>query len=119
MTVLIGGMRVLNANYNQCKDGVFTDKKETLTNDFFVNLLDINTIWKPIKGSERFEGIDRETEKVKWTATRVDLIFGANAQLRAIAEVYASDDNKEKFIHDFILAWNKIMNSDRFDIKSN
>lgn len=118
MTVLIGGMRVLNANYNQCKDGVFTDKKEALTNDFFVNLLDMDTIWKPLsKESERFEGIDRKTGEAKWTATRVDLIFGANAQLRAVAEVYASDDNKEKFVHDFIAAWNKIMNADRFDIK--
>ena len=118
MTVLIGGMRVLNANYNQCKDGVFTDKKETLTNDFFINLLDINTVWKPLsRECERFEGVDRETGKAKWTATRIDLIFGSNAQLRAVAEVYASDDNKEKFIHDFIAAWNKIMNADRFDIK--
>lgn len=118
MTVLIGGMRVLNANYNQCKDGVFTDRKETLTNDFFVNLLDMDTIWSPLsEESERFEGRDRKTGEAKWTATRVDLIFGANAQLRAVAEVYASDDNKEKFVHDFIAAWNKIMNADRFDIK--
>ncbi|MBU3133415.1 catalase/peroxidase HPI [Clostridium gasigenes] len=116
MTVLIGGMRVLNANYNQYKDGVFTNKKETLTNDYFVNLLDINTIWKPLsENRERFEGLDRETGKVKWTATRVDIIFGSNSQLRAVAEVYASDDNKEKFIEDFIAAWNKVMNADRFD----
>ncbi|MBU3103390.1 catalase/peroxidase HPI [Clostridium gasigenes] len=116
MTVLIGGMRVLNANYNQYKDGVFTNKKETLTNDYFVNLLDINTIWKPLsEDRERFEGLDRETGKVKWTATRVDIIFGSNSQLRAVAEVYASDDNKEKFIEDFIAAWNKVMNADRFD----
>ena len=116
MTVLIGGMRVLNANYNQYKDGVFTNKKETLTNDYFVNLLDINTIWKPLsEDRERFEGLDRDTGKVKWTATRVDIIFGSNSQLRAVAEVYASDDNKEKFIEDFIVAWNKVMNADRFD----
>ncbi|MBU3109911.1 catalase/peroxidase HPI [Clostridium gasigenes] len=116
MTVLIGGMRVLNANYNQYKDGVFTNKKESLTNDYFVNLLDINTIWKPLsEDRERFEGLDRETGKVKWTATRVDIIFGSNSQLRAVAEVYASDDNKEKFIQDFIAAWNKVMNADRFD----
>ena len=116
MTVLIGGMRVLNANYNQYKDGVFTNKKETLTNDYFVNLLDINTIWKPLsEDRERFEGLDRDTGKVKWTATRVDIIFGSNSQLRAVAEVYASDDNKEKFIEDFIAAWNKVMNADRFD----
>ncbi|NKF07662.1 catalase/peroxidase HPI [Clostridium gasigenes] len=116
MTVLIGGMRVLNANYNQYKDGVFTNKKETLTNDYFVNLLDINTIWKPLsEDRERFEGLDRDTGKVKWTATRIDIIFGSNSQLRAVAEVYASDDNKEKFIEDFIDAWNKVMNADRFD----
>ncbi|MBU3136187.1 catalase/peroxidase HPI [Clostridium gasigenes] len=116
MTVLIGGMRVLNANYNQYKDGVFTNKKESLTNDYFVNLLDINTIWKPLsEDRERFEGLDRDTGKVKWTATRVDIIFGSNSQLRAVAEVYASDDNKEKFIQDFIAAWNKVMNADRFD----
>lgn len=119
MTVLIGGMRVLNANYNQNKDGVFTNKKESLTNDYFVNLLDINTVWKPLsEDRERFEGLDRETGKAKWTATRVDIIFGSNSQLRAVAEVYASDDNKEKFIEDFIVAWNKVMNADRFDVKS-
>ena len=117
MTVLIGGMRVLNTNYNESKDGVFTNRIECLTNDFFVNLLDMNTIWKPIsKEGERFEGYDRKTGKLKWTATRVDLIFGSNAQLRAIAEVYACDDNKEKFLCDFVAAWNKIMNADRFDI---
>lgn len=117
MTVLIGGMRVLNTNYNESKDGVFTNRIECLTNDFFVNLLDMNTIWKPIsKEGERFEGYDRKIGKLKWTATRVDLIFGSNAQLRAIAEVYACDDNKEKFVCDFVAAWNKIMNADRFDI---
>jgi catalase-peroxidase len=119
MTVLIGGMRVLNANYSQCKDGVFTNNKESLTNDYFVNLLDINTVWKPLsENRERFEGLDRETGKAKWTATRVDIIFGSNSQLRAVAEVYASDDNKEKFIEDFIAAWNKVMNADRFDVNN-
>ena len=118
MTVLIGGMRVLNINYKQSKDGVFTNKTECLTNDFFQNLLDMNTVWKPIdEDKQRFEGCDRETGKVKWTATRVDLIFGSNSQLRAIAEVYACDDNKEKFLQDFVNAWNKVMNADRFDIK--
>ncbi len=118
MTVLIGGMRVLNCNYNKSKDGVFTNRPECLTNDFFVNLLDMNTVWKPkSEGKDRFEGFDRETGELKWTATRVDLIFGSNSQLRAIAEVYACDDNKEKFIQDFIFAWNKIMNADRFEIK--
>ena len=98
---------------------MFTNKKESLTNDYFVNLLDINTIWKPLsEDRERFEGLDRDTGKVKWTATRVDIIFGSNSQLRAVAEVYASDDNKEKFIEDFIAAWNKVMNADRFDVKS-
>ena len=118
MTVLIGGMRVLNVNYNNSKDGVFTNKLECLTNDFFVNLLDINTIWKPIsKEEEKFIGYDRKTGKEKWTATRVDLIFGSNSELRAVAEVYACNDNKEKFIKDFVAAWNKVMNADRFDIK--
>lgn len=119
MTVLIGGMRVLNANYSQCKDGVFTNNKESLTNDYFVNLLDMNTAWKPLsENRERFEGLDRETGKAKWTATRVDIIFGSNSQLRAVAEVYASDDNKEKFVQDFIAAWNKVMNADRFDVNN-
>ena len=118
MTVLIGGMRVLNANYNHSKDGVFTHRPECLTNDFFVNLLDMDTVWKPTsKDEDRFEGIDRKTGKLKWTATRVDLIFGSNSQLRAIAEVYASNGNEEKFLCDFIAAWNKVMNADRFDIK--
>lgn len=117
MTVLIGGMRVLNTNYKNSKDGVFTNREECLTNDFFVNLLDMNTVWKPInKVEERFEGCDRKTGKLKWTATRVDLIFGSNSQLRAIAEVYACDDNKEKFLCDFVAAWNKVMNADRFDL---
>ncbi|MFA9398536.1 MAG: catalase/peroxidase HPI [Clostridiaceae bacterium] len=118
MTVLIGGMRVLNTNYKQSKDGVFTKKEECLTNDFFVNLLDINTIWKPLpESTEKFIGYDRETGSKKWTATRVDLIFGSNSQLRAVAEVYASDDNEKKFIQDFVSAWNKVMNADRFDVK--
>lgn len=118
MTVLIGGMRVLNANYNNSKDGVFTEREECLTNDFFINLLDMDTVWKPTsEDSDRFEGRDRETDKLKWTASRVDLIFGSNSQLRAIAEVYACDDNKEKFLSDFISAWNKVMNADRFDVE--
>ena len=118
MTVLIGGMRVLNANYNNSKDGVFTEREECLTNDFFINLLDMDTVWKPTsEDSDRFEGRDRETDKLKWTASRVDLIFGSNSQLRAIAEVYACDNNKEKFLSDFISAWNKVMNADRFDVE--
>ena len=118
MTVLIGGMRVLNANYNNSKDGVFTEREECLTNDFFINLLDMDTVWKPTsEDSDRFEGRDRKTGKLKWTASRVDLIFGSNSQLRAIAEVYACDDNKEKFLSDFISAWNKVMNADRFDVE--
>lgn len=117
MTVLIGGMRVLNTNYKNSKDGVFTNREGCLTNDFFVNLLDMNTVWRRNpKGDGRFEGYDRKTEKLKWTATSVDLIFGSNSQLRAIAEVYAGNDNKEKFLCDFVAAWNKVMNADRFDI---
>ncbi|MBU3157356.1 catalase/peroxidase HPI [Clostridium estertheticum] len=118
ITVLIGGMRVLNTNYKQSKDGVFTKREECLTNDFFVNLLDINTLWKVIpECTEKFMGSDRETEKMKWTATRVDLIFGSNSQLRAVAQVYASKGNEEKFIQDFVAAWNKVMNADRFDVE--
>lgn len=118
MTVLIGGMRVLDTNYNESKDGVFTNKTECLTNDFFVNLLDMNTVWKPTsKDEDKFEGHHRETGQVMWTATRVDLLFGYNSQLRAIAEVYGCDDNKEKFVEDFVAAWNKVMNADRFDIE--
>jgi len=117
MTVLVGGMRVLNANFKQSRHGVFTKQPETLTNDFFVNLLDMNTEWKASSEDEDvFEGFDRATGKLKWTATRVDLIFGSNSQLRALAEVYACDDSHEKFLHDFIAAWNKVMNLDRFDI---
>ena len=116
MTVLVGGMRALNANYNKSQHGVFTKNPESLTNDFFVNLLDMGTTWKATsEDSDIFEGWD-ETGKAKWTGTRVDLIFGSNSELRAIAEVYASDDAKEKFVHDFISAWNKVMNADRFDL---
>ena len=118
MTVLIGGMRVLNANFNNSEYGVFTNRPGCLTNDFFVNLLDMNTIWKPTSSEgETFEGLDRKTGKLKWKGTRVDLIFGSNAQLRAIAEVYASDCSEIKFLKDFISAWNKVMNADRFDVK--
>jgi len=118
MTVLIGGMRVLNTNYKQSKDGVFTKREECLTNDFFVNLLDIDTLWKVLpENKEKFVGFDRETGRQKWTATSVDLIFGSNSQLRAVAEVYASNGNEEKFIQDFVVAWNKVMNADRFDVE--
>ena len=117
MTVLIGGMRALNANTGQSKHGVFTSRPETLTNDFFVNLLDMNTKWQPSSGSEAvFEGRDRVTGELKWTATRVDLAFGSNSQLRALAEVYACNDSKEAFVKDFVAAWNKVMNLDRFDL---
>ena len=114
MTVLIGGMRALNANFGQSKHGVLTKQPETLTNDFFVNLLDMNTKWQPSNGA--YEGRDRATGAAKWTATRVDLLFGSNSQLRAIAEVYACDDAKPVFVRDFIAAWNKVMNLDRFDL---
>ncbi|MBN2162982.1 MAG: catalase/peroxidase HPI [Pontiellaceae bacterium] len=117
MTVLIGGMRVLNANFKKSKHGVFTKKKEALTNDFFVNLLDMATEWKPASEEKQvFEGFDRKTGKLKWTATRVNLIFGSNSQLRAIAEVYAQNDARKKFVNDFVAAWSKVMNSDRFDL---
>jgi catalase-peroxidase len=117
MTALVGGMRVLNANFGQSQHGVFTKRIETLTNDFFVNLLDMNTTWKATSENEDvFEGRDRATGKLKWTGTRVDLIFGSNSQLRALAEVYASEDSQEKFLHDFVAAWNNIMNLDRFDL---
>ena len=117
MTVLIGGLRVLNANFRQSSHGVFTTRPETLTNDFFVNLLDMSTEWKASSQTEgEFEGLDRATGKIKWTATRVDLIFGSNSQLRAIAEVYACDDAKEKFVKEFVSAWNKVMNLDRYDL---
>ncbi|MCO4294415.1 catalase/peroxidase HPI [Solitalea sp. MAHUQ-68] len=117
LTVLVGGMRVLNTNYDHSRHGVFTKNPETLTNDFFINLLDINTTWKASsEAQEEFEGTDRATGKLKWTATRADLIFGSNSELRALAEVYASADAKEKFVKDFVSAWNKVMNLDRFDL---
>ncbi len=117
MTALIGGMRALNANFGQAKRGVFTNRPETLTNDFFVNLLDMNTKWEPSSTSEGvYEGRDRSTGKIKWTGTRVDLVFGSNSQLRALAEVYASNDSKEAFAKDFAAAWNKVMNLDRYDL---
>jgi len=118
MTVLIGGMRVLDTNFGGTRHGVFTDRPEVLSNDFFINLLDMGTVWKSVSEDEDlFEGRDRTTDKPKWTATRIDLIFGSNAQLRALAEVYASADAKEKFIHDFVAAWSKVMDLDRFDIQ--
>jgi len=117
MTVLIGGMRALNANFGRSRHGVFTKRPETLTNDFFVNLLDMGTTWKPVsEDGDVFEGRDRVTGELKWTGTRVDLIFGANSQLRALAEVYACEDSREKFVNDFVAAWNKVMNLDRFDV---
>ena len=120
MTALIGGMRVLNTNYDGSHYGVFTNKPGTLTNDYFTNLLDMNTTWKEEDKSEQtFLGKDRKTLKTKWKATRVDLIFGSNSQLRALAEVYACADSDHKFVNDFITAWVKVMNSDRFDLKLN
>jgi catalase-peroxidase len=117
MTVLVGGMRVLNANFGQSQHGVFTKQPEMLTNDFFVNLLDMGTEWKTTsEADDVFEGRDRATGNVKWTGTRVDLIFGSNSQLRALAEVYAQDDSQQRFLHDFVAAWNKVMNADRFDL---
>ena len=118
MTVLIGGLRMLDTNVGSTKHGVFTDRTGMLTNDFFVNLLDMGTTWKPTsKDNELFEGRDRVSGKVKWTATRVDLVFGSNSQLRALAEVYACKDSQEKFLNDFVAAWNKVMNLDRFDLR--
>jgi catalase-peroxidase len=116
MTVLVGGLRVLGANAGNAKHGVFTRTPGTLTNDFFVNLLDMSTEWQPA-GSE-YEGRDRKTKAVKWTGTRVDLIFGSHSQLRALAEVYACADSKEKFVKDFVAAWTKVMNADRYDLAS-
>jgi len=113
---LIGGLRVLGANADRSQHGVFTKRPGTLTSDFFVNLLDMNTVWKPLSDAgDTFEGRDRKTGALKWTATRVDLVFGSNSQLRALAEVYAQDDGSEKFVRDFVAAWNKVMNLDRFD----
>ena len=120
MTVLIGGMRVLDTNFDNSKFGVFTKKPGTLTNDYFKNLLDMNTTWKEIdKSEQKFVGTDRKTKKTKWEATRVDLIFGSNSQLRALAEVYACEDSQDKFVKDFVAAWVKVMNADRFDLKLN
>ena len=117
MTVLVGGMRVLDTNFGQTRHGVFTKRPGALTNDFFVNLLDMGTEWKPVsKDADVFEGRDRKTGELRWTGTRVDLIFGSNSQLRALAEVYGSADSQEKFLHDFVAAWTKVMNLDRFDL---
>jgi catalase-peroxidase len=118
MTVLIGGLRVLDANVGQSKHGVFTHKPEALTNDFFKNLLDMRTEWQAVSDArETFEGHDRKTGELKWTATRVDLVFGSNSVLRALAEVYGSSDAQEQFLHDFVAAWIKVMNLDRFDLR--
>ena len=116
MTVLVGGMRVLNANVGKSELGVFTDRPETLTNDFFVNLLDMSTEWQVSTAEHVYEGRDRATGDIKWTGTAVDLVFGSNSQLRAIAEVYACDDSQQSFVRDFVAAWDKVMNLDRFDL---
>ncbi|MBM4150005.1 MAG: catalase-peroxidase, partial [Lentisphaerae bacterium] len=117
MTVLVGGLRVLNANFGKSQQGVLTKRPETLTTDFFVNLLDMGTVWKATsEDDDIFEGRDRATGGLRWTGTRVDLIFGSNSQLRALAEVYACEDSQEKFVDDFVAAWNKVMNLDRFDL---
>ena len=117
MTVLIGGMRVLNTNFGGVQHGVFTKRPELLTNDFFVNVLDMNTKWEATtEDKDIFNLVDRKTGELKWTATRIDLIFGSNSILRALSEVYACEDSQEKFVHDFIAAWNKVMNLDRFDL---
>jgi catalase-peroxidase len=117
MTALVGGMRVLNTNFDQSQNGVFTKRTEVLTNDFFVNLLDLNTTWKAVSDADDvFIGNDRKTGEIKWMGSRVDLIFGSNTELRAIAEVYGCEDANEKFVHDFVAAWNKVMNLDRFDL---
>ena len=117
MTVLVGGLRVLNANTGKAQHGVFTKRPETLTNDFFVNLIDMGTVWKATSDAQSvFEGRDRATGAVKWTGTRADLVFGSNSLLRALAEVYAQDDSQKKFVNDFVAAWTKVMNLDRFDI---
>jgi catalase-peroxidase len=117
MTVLLGGMRALNANADGSRHGVLTDRPGTLTNDFFVNLLDMSTEWKTSNGSgDAFEGVDRATGQPRWTGTRVDLVFGSNSELRALAEVYASDDAKDRFVTEFVAAWTKVMNLDRFDV---
>ncbi|HPL18079.1 MAG TPA: catalase-peroxidase, partial [Spirochaetota bacterium] len=116
MTVLVGGMRVLDTNVGGTRHGVFTSRPGSLTNDFFVNLLDMATEWKPAAEDGVYEGRERKTGELRWTGTRVDLIFGSNSQLRALAEVYACDDSLKKFAQDFIAAWNKVMNLDRFDL---
>jgi catalase-peroxidase len=116
MTVLVGGMRVLDANYGQSQDGVFTDRPRKLTNDFFANLLDMGTEWQATEDANVFEGCDRTTGDLKWKGSRVDLVFGSNSQLRALAEVYGSEDAEEKFVDDFVAAWDKVMNLDRFDL---
>ncbi|MEO7726793.1 MAG: peroxidase family protein, partial [Burkholderiales bacterium] len=117
MTVLVGGLRVLGTNFGQTQDGVFTTKPGMLSNDFFVNLLDMRTEWKPVSAAtDKFEGRNRKTGELQWTATRVDLIFGSNAQLRALAEVYATADAGKKFVGDFVAVWTKVMNLDRFDL---
>jgi catalase-peroxidase len=117
MTVLIGGMRVLNTNVGQTQHGVFTNRPGQLTNDFFVNLLDMGTTWRATAADkDMFEGSDRRTGKAKWTGTRVDLVFGSNSELRALAEVYAAADSQQKFVQDFVAAWTKVMNLDRFDL---
>jgi len=117
MTVLVGGMRVLNANFDGSHHGVFTKQPGKLTNDFFINVLDLNTKWQAVSDAQEvFEGRDRNTGEVKWTGTRVDLIFGSNSELRALAEVYATADASKKFVKDFVAAWNKVMNADRFDL---
>jgi catalase-peroxidase len=117
MTVLVGGLRVLNANVGQSRHGVFTTRPEALSNDFFVNLLDMGTTWKATPDADDlFEGRDRKSGELKWTGSRIDLVFGANSQLRALAEVYACKDAEQKFLHDFVAAWDKVMNLDRFDL---
>jgi len=115
MTVLIGGLRVLGTNYGGSQHGVLTDRVGALTNDFFVNLTDMNYTWKPT-GRNSYDMVERKSGKTKWTATRVDLVFGSNSILRSYAEIYAQDDNKEKFVKDFVAAWTKVMNADRFDV---
>jgi catalase-peroxidase len=118
MTALVGGLRVIGANHGGTKHGVFTKKPGALTNDFFRNLLSMDTEWRPTSSrAMAFEGVDRSSGQVKWTATRADLVFGSNSQLRAIAEVYAQDDAKKKFVEDFVAAWTKVMNADRFDLR--
>ena len=117
MTVLAGGLRVLDANFGNSVEGKFTKRPGVLSNDFFVNLLDVNVAWKKTKGPHQYEGLHRDTGDVMWNATGVDLVFGSNSQLRALSEVYASEDSGKKFVTDFVKAWDKVMNLDRFDVK--